>query len=455
MMNYTTQGAVIQELQQLLKGKVLLPQDEAYEEARAIWNGAIKHKPAVIIFPETVEDVQIAVHFANKQQLPFSVRGGGHDWAGRALNDGGVTINLRKLKNISVDTDKKIAVVQGGATGGELIAAIEPHGLVTVTGSIGVVGFAGLALGGGYGPLSPSYGLAADNLLSAEIVLADGTLVTASETEHPDLFWAIRGGGGNFGVVTALSVRLHTAKPMLAGLIIYPLTEAETVLKGYAAMMPSAPDELALFAGIMPAPDGSPALFLTPVWHGDPAEGEKQITTIKQLGTPFMIHIAPMKFGDLLSMFDAHIVNGNHYALQNRWLADLDDETIAIMLQGIDERTSPFSFINIHHFHGASTRVPLADTAFGTRKRHFMVEVISAWGPEDAVNDTLHEQWARNLSSKLTKKAFPGGYINLLGPEEQEQIAHAYGANLSSLQQVKQQYDPGNFFKGIAIPTQS
>jgi hypothetical protein len=451
-MNYTDQETIIKELQQSLKGKVLLPQNDDYEQARQLWNGAVKLKPAIIILPETVKDVQAAVKFAGVHQLPFSVRGGGHDWAGRALNEGGVMINLQKLTNIYIDPVKKIATVQGGISGGELIAAAEPYGLVAVTGLSSVVGFTGLTLGGGYGPLSPAYGLAIDNLLSAEIVLADGTVVTASDTEHPDLFWAIRGGGGNFGVVTSLSVRLHTALPLLTGVVMFPWTEAETVLKGYAGMMASAPDELAIYAGMMPAPDGSPILSLVPVWHGDEAEGEKQIAAIRQLGTPFMVQVAPMKYSNFLDLFDAHIVNGNHYTVQTRWLSELNDDAILTMIKSINERSSSLSFINILHFHGASSRVPLADTAFGNRKPHFMMQCIAAWNPEDAGNSTLHEKWVRNLSDSMIKHALPGGYANLLGPDEHEQIAHAYGSNLSRLQKVKHDYDPENFFKGISIP---
>ncbi|MEN0054397.1 MAG: FAD-binding oxidoreductase [Mucilaginibacter sp.] len=447
-MNYTA----IQELQSSLKGQLLLPENENYEQARQLWNGAVKHKPAVIILPETVEDVQAAINFATAQQLPFSVRGGGHDWAGRSLNEGGVVINLQKLKNIYIDPAEKVAIVQGGITGAELIAAAEPHGLVAVTGSIGVVGFTGLTLGGGYGPLSPSFGLAVDNVLSAEIVLADGSVITASETEHADLFWAIRGGGGNFGVVVSMTVRLHTVRPLLTGLIMFPWSEAETVFKAYARIMPTAPDELALFAGMMHTPDGNPAMFLNPVWYGDEAKGEEQMSALKQLGNPFMVQVAPMKYSDLLGMFDAHVVNGLHYTAQTRSLAELDDDAIAAIIKSVAEVTSPLSLINIHHFHGAPSRVPLNSTAFGLRKSHFMMEFISAYAPEDVANDAAHRQWAHNLSASVSKQAIPGGYPNILGPDEHEQIAQSYGTNLTKLQQIKHQYDPTNLFKGISIP---
>jgi hypothetical protein len=451
MDNNNQEEISIKELQRSLQGKVLLPADAGYKEAKELWNGAVSYRPALIVLPETVEDVKIAVVYARDHHMPLSVLGAGHDWAGRALNDDGLVISLRKFKKIHIDTDSRIARVEGGVTAGELITAADPHNLVAVTGTIGVVGLAGLTLGGGYGPLSPTYGLAIDNLLAAEVVLPDGTLVTASATENPDLFWATKGGGGNFGVVTSMTIQMHKAKPILGGLILFSFTEAHTVLKSYARIMASAPDELSMLAGVIPAPDGSPLLFLAPAWYGDLDDGEQKIAEIQKLGNPVMVQISPMRYKDLLAIFDVHIVNGRHCEVQTRWLPVLTDHAIAVIVKAAAERSSNLSLINIHHFHGKSTRVGLPETAFGIRRPHFMMEIIPVWEAQDSVHSHLHRQWGHDLSDSLIEDALPGGYPNLLGPNEHEQISKAHGENLQRLQQVKMKYDPQNVFKGIAI----
>ncbi|HEY8015429.1 MAG TPA: FAD-binding oxidoreductase, partial [Dongiaceae bacterium] len=230
------------ELGRSMPGKVAPPGDDAYAHARQIWNGAVDHRPALFAFCETAEDVQSALQIARVHGLPLSVRGGGHDWAGRALRPDGLVLDLSGMRRVTIDAEARVATVEGGATAGDVIAAAAPHGLAAVTGSAGAVGMAGLTLGGGYGPLSARYGLALDNLLSVELVLADGRLVTADAATNPELFWALRGGGGNFGVVTAMRIRLHPLRELLGGLILFSWHEADAVLQGYAALAASAPD---------------------------------------------------------------------------------------------------------------------------------------------------------------------------------------------------------------------
>jgi FAD/FMN-containing dehydrogenase len=296
--------------------------------------------------------------------------------------------------------------------------------------------------------------LALDNLLGVEIVLADGEIVTADGLENPELFWALRGGGGNFGVVTAMRIRLHPVRTVLAGLILFPWFEAEAVLRGYAAAAASAPDELTLMAGVVPSPDGSPALFLAPTWSGALAQGEDIITALLQLGVPMLAELGPMTCADKLGMFDAHVVDGRHYAVQTRWLPKLTRRAIAALVAGGTSRTSPLSAIALHHFHGAATRVPVAATAFGLRREHFLVELIAAWEPGAADNGDTHRQWAERLSAALAPAALPGGYPNLLGPGDRDQIALAYGSNLNRLQFVKRRFDPdGMFSSAIPLPT--
>jgi FAD/FMN-containing dehydrogenase len=367
------------------------------------------------------------------------------------LRHDGLVIDLSAMRHVTVHVAARTAVIAGGATARDVVAAAVPHGLVAVTGNCGGVGMAGLTLGGGYGPLSSRFGLALDNLLGAEIVLADGRHITADALEHPDLFWALRGGGGNFGVVTSMRVRLHPIREVLAGLILFPWSEATRVLRGYAETVASAPDELAVTAGMLSGPDCNPALFLAPVWSGEPTQGERILDGLKRLGTPIAASIGPMNYADLLSMFDTEIVNGRHYALQTRWLPELTPDVIASLVAAGSNRTSPLAMIAMHHFHGAATRIPEVGSAFGLRREHFLVEAIAAWDPEDEENGAVHRAWARNLSRVLSRSALPGGYANLLGPDDHDQIALAHGANIDRLRKVKQRFDPDNVFSAIPL----
>jgi len=445
-------GLAAAELRAAMQGTVVLPGDEAYAAARSIWNGAVDHQPALLAICETPEDVEVAVRIAQAHRLPLSVRGGGHDWAGRALRHEGLVIDLSAMRQVVVNARARIATVAGGARASDVVAAAAPHGLTAVTGNCGAVGMAGLTLGGGYGPLSPRFGLALDNLLGAEIVLADGRRVTADVLTHGDLFWALRGGGGNFGVVTSMRVRLHPVKELLAGLILFPWSQAELVLQRYAKMVASAPDELAVTAVVLSGPDGVPVLLLAPTWSGEAAQGEQVMDGLKNLGTPMMAQIGPMSCLDHLNMFDAEVVNGRHYALQTRWLPELTSDVIASLVAAGSKRTSRFAMIALHHFHGLPTRIAVNSAAFGIRREHFLVEAIAAWEPGDEQSGAIHRDWARRLSRMLAPAALPGGYANLLGPDEHDQIALAYGGNIDQLREVKRRFDPHNVFRAIPLP---
>jgi len=443
------------DLQSAMPDKVSLPGDDTYRRAREIWNGAVDRHPALFVHCETSADVQAAVRAARAHRLPLSIRGGGHDWAGRALCDDGLVIDLSAMRRVEVDATTRTATVAGGARAIDVANAATGHGLAAVTGNCGTVGMAGLTLGGGYGPLSPRHGLALDNLLAADVVLADGRCVVADPINHPDLFWALRGGGGNFGVVTSMRIRLHPIRHVLAGLILFPWSDAVTVFGRYAELMAAAPDELAVTAGILSAQDGSAVLFLAPCWSGPPNQGEQYMTTLLGLGTPVLAQIGLMTGSELISMFDAHVVSGRHYAIQTRWLAELTPDVIAWLIAAGSERTSPFSAIVLHHFHGIGTRRVANATAFGLRQEHYLVEIIAAWDPDRQVDDAIHRQWAQSLSQVLAPFALPGGYPNLLGPDQHEQIEHAYGGNALRLLRMKRRFDPeGIFASAIALPAE-
>jgi hypothetical protein len=272
----------------------------------------------------------------------------------------------------------------------------------------GTVGTVGLTTGGGYGPLASRYGLALDNLLAAEVVLADGRLVNCDEHDNPDLFWAIRGGGGNFGVITSMRVRLHPIRLALAGMMLFPWSPAKSVLGGYAESIAGAPDELSVLAGILPGPDGSPLVCLAPMWIGEASRGEELIARLRQLGRPVMDRLGTITYLDWLGLFRAAAPVGRYYAAKNRSLARLTPAVISELVAGGQQRSSPFSFIILRDFRGAPTRVPLAATAFGLRKEHFMVEIIAAWDPTAEDDGENHREWARTLSERLAPHALSG-----------------------------------------------
>jgi FAD/FMN-containing dehydrogenase len=439
-------------LRAMMQDKVALRGDAGYEQARAIWNGAIAHQPAVIVRCENSDEVRAAVRAARSHQLPLSVRGGGHDWVGRALCHDGLVVDISAMRHVAVDPVARIAIIGGGARVADVMAATAPHGLVAIAGNCGGVGMAGLTLGGGYGPLLPRFGLAIDQMLGAEIVLADGRHITVNAAQHTELFWALRGGGGNFGVVTSIRVRLHPVRQVLAGLMLFPWSEATIVLQRYAALARSVPDELAVSVGMVSGADGAPALFLAPAWCGELAAGEPMMDRLKALGSPFAAQVGPMRYADLLALFDAEAVNGRHHALQTRWLPDLSSDAIAALVAAGSKRTSRRTMIALHHFRGAPTRIAADATAFGMRREHVMVQIDAAWDPDDQKNAEVHREWARGLSRALAPSALTGGYANLLAPDQHDQIADAYGANLNRLRQVKRRFDPENIFSAIPLP---
>jgi FAD/FMN-containing dehydrogenase len=435
-----------EELKATMKGRVILARDDAYARTREVWNGAVSHRPAVFACCATAADVQLAVRAARADRLELSVRAGGHDWAGRALRHDGLVIDLRAMRQVEVDPEARIATVSGGATSGDLIAAAAAHGLVAVTGAVGAIGVAGLGLGGGYGPLIGRHGLALDNLLAAEVVLANGRKVSASATENEDLFWALRGGGGNFGVVTSMKIRLHALDKIVSGVVLYPRSEAATVLRRYAEFSRSTDDELSVISGIMPGPDGEPVVLFAPAWCGEADRGAEVLGTLQRFGNPIHAHLGPMTYQAMLGLFDAHVVNGRHYAGQTRWLEELTPRAIDVLIDGSDNRTSPLSMIVMHHFHGHATRVKPGETAFALRREHFMVEILAAWEPGTHADEASHRQWARGLATALTPLALPGGYANMLGPDEHERLASGYGDNAARLRAVKRRYDPDGVF---------
>ncbi|MCA2215954.1 FAD-binding oxidoreductase [Jidongwangia harbinensis] len=442
-------AAVVRALRPRFADRLLTPDDTGFPAARQVWNAAVTRQPSVIARCADAADVRAAVRVAADAGMPLSVRAGGHDWAGRALRDGGLVVDLTGLREVTVDPVRRTATVQGGALATDLIAATAPHGLVTATGVVGSVGLAGLTTVGGYGPLIGRYGLALDNLLGAEVVLADGTTATAGPDDDAELWWALRGGGGNFGVVTKLRYRLHDLPSVLAGMLLFRYPEAGAVLRGYAEIVAGAPDDLTVMTGFLPGPDGRPLVFLCPFWSGtDAAAGERAVARLRSLGHPVVDQVGAMPYAAALRMFDASVVDGNHYLLRSRWLTDLSPDVADALVAGAGAVTSPYSALIVNRFHGAAARVDPGATAFAQRVPHQVVEVIAAWPPGESPDP--HRAWADSVAAALDPVALPGGYPNLLGPDDDERARESYAGNLGRLLAAKRRYDPGNVFASAA-----
>ena len=354
------------------------------------------------------------------------------------------------MRGAHVDPAARTVDVQGGATAADLLVATTPYGLVTTTGVVSSVGMAGLTTVGGYGALIGRCGLALDNLSSADVVLADGAIVTAGPDDDTELWWALRGGGGNFGVVTRLRYRLHELPIVLAGMLMFPFAEAAAVLTGYAEVVADAPDELTVMCGFLPGPDGRPRPFLCPFWSGsDLPAGERAVARLRSLGHPFVDQVGPMPYPAALAMFDGNISADNHYRLRSRWFPEMSPAAADALIAGAAELPSPFSALVVNRFHGAAARVAPDATAFAMRRPHQVAEVIAVSRPDESPE--RYEAWAGSVVAALDPVALPGGYPNLLGPAEDERARASYGANLDRLLAVKRGYDPGNVFAS-AIP---
>lgn len=433
------------DLAALLTGQLFLPQDADYEQVRQLVNGRVKTQPAAIARCLTVQDVIHTIRWTKAQGLPLSVRGAGHEIFGRSLRQDGVVIDLSQMKAIAIDPVARTAQIQSGVTAGELIGAAEKYGLATTTGTVSSVGMTGLTLGGGYGPLIGAHGLAADNLLSAQVVTADGQLITASSEKYSDLLWGLRGGGGNFGVIVSLEYRLHPLTKVLSGLLLYPLEQARTVFRNFNEFITTAPDELTVRSGFLQIPDGQTVLFLSPTYCGLLEMGEQAIAPLRTFGTVLVDQMQSVSYNELIHSSDAFTPKGRHYYLQTQSLDGFQTETIEALIEQGLPLPSPFSAINIHNFHGAASRVGMSETAFALRQDHLMVELIAAWEPQD--DEQRYIQWAQNLSQALAPYAFKGGYINLLDEQEQERVRLAFGSNYERLLDLKQKYDPDDVFR--------
>jgi FAD/FMN-containing dehydrogenase len=443
-------GTGLASLSGALHGEMILPGDAAYETARRVWNGAIDRHPALIVRCADAHDVRRAVEFARHSHLDVAVRGGGHSFPGFSTCDGGLVIDLSPMKAVSVNAHDQLARAEPGVKLGELVEATQAYGLGTNTGTASDTGIAGLTLGGGVGWLMGKYGLTCDSVRSFDIVTADGRLLRANANENSDLYWGLRGGGGNFGVVTAFEYQLHPLGTILGGMVAHPLSRARAVLSFYRDFTRELPDELTPACAILTGPDGQLVIGIVACWCGDLAEGERVIAPLRKFGPPLIDRIQPMPYAGLFAQLDASVPAGRCYHVKGGGIKALSDGAIDALVDSAEGMTSPYSTIALLPVHGAATRVGESETAFASREEHLEVLHLAAW-EAGAADKPLpagekHVQWMRQSWQALQPFASQRAYVNFLEDEGSARVRAAYGPNYERLVALKTKYDPDNLF---------
>jgi FAD/FMN-containing dehydrogenase len=449
----------LERLRDSLHGPLVLPADDGYDEARSIWNGAIDRRPACIARCTGVAGVVAAVRFARDHDLEIAVRGGGHNVAGTAVCDNGIVIDLSAMRAVWVDPAGRTAWVQGGALWGDVDHETQAHGLATTGGIIGHTGVAGLTLGGGIGFLMRKHGLAVDNLLAAEVVTADGSIVRASADEHPDLFWALRGGGGNFGVVTSFRFSLHPVGPAVtAGPVFWAAHDTTDVLRFYRDFAAEAPDELGTVVRLGTVPPlpmipeelhWRPAIAVACCYAGAVDDGERAVRALRRFGTPLVDLIAPAPYAAFQGALDDTVPHGWHYYWKATNLAGLSDDVIAVVADHAYRAGSPRSYAAMFHMGGAVARVPQGATAYAARDVAHNIVVDAAWLPkESGEHAAVETAWARRFLEALEPHRAGGVYVNFLdSDDDSSRVRQAYGDHIyRRLAEVKAKYDPDNAF---------
>jgi FAD/FMN-containing dehydrogenase len=444
----------IETLKARMRGPVILPEDPGYDDARSIWNAMVDKRPGAIAQCTGVADVMQAIQVATDRGLLVSVRSGGHNIAGSALCDEGLTIDLSGMKSVRIDPDARLAYVEPGATLGDFDHEAQAFGLATSLGINSTTGVAGLTLGGGFGWLTRKHGLTVDNLIAAEIVTADGQRVRASAEENADLFWAIRGGGGNFGIVTQFVFRLHLVGPqVLSGLIVYPFEQAKSMLTQYREYVETIPDDLCVWAVLRKAP---PLPFLPEAVHGrevivfafmhsgDLAEGERLIEPVRHFGDAYGEHIGPTPYAGWQQGFDPLLTPGARNYWKSHNFAELSEGAIDTVIEYTGTLPSPQCEIFIALLGGQANRVAEDATAYAHRNVKFVMNVHGRW--DESAEDEKCISWSRNFFEAARPFAMGGVYVNFMTEEETDRIGAAYGPNYERLARIKQKYDPGNLF---------
>jgi FAD/FMN-containing dehydrogenase len=433
-------------------GETILPGDAGYSEARAVLNGMIDRHPTVIARPSDVDGVAAVVAYARENSLDLAIRGGGHSVPGFGTSDG-VVLDLSKMRSVTVDPAKRTARSQGGATWGDFNDATAQHGLATTGGIISTTGVAGLTFGGGIGYLDRGLGLSCDNLISADVVTADGRLITANEQENADLFWALRGGGGNFGVAVALEFQLHPLKEIYGGPMLFEVEAAGDIFRWYREFIADAPEEFGGFPAFQMAPPlpfipedrhGDMFVAFIACWAGPVDEGEAMLKPIHDVAPVVAEMVGPMPYPALNSAFDALYPPGLHHYWKANFVKELSDEAIEAHLTYGPKAPTMHSTMHLYPINGAVRRVPSEATAFGHRDANFATVIVGCW--PDPADSEANTRWVRDYSDAITPFSEEGGYINFMAADDQGRVAANYGANYGRLVEVKRAYDPGNLF---------
>jgi FAD/FMN-containing dehydrogenase len=437
--------SVLADFRSAVRGSVLEPDDAAYDQTRQVFNAMIDHRPALIARCISAADVVACVGFAQAHGLAVSARGGGHNASGKAVADGGLMIDLAPMKGCRIDPARRTARAEPGLTLAEFDRDCQAFGLATTMGAVSPTGIAGLTLGGGIGWLCGKYGLACDNLLSVDIVTADGRLRTASPSEHADLFWAVRGGGANVGIVTSFEYCLHEVGPVLGGGIVFPFTKARRVLAFYDELARGCPDKLSVNAALATADDGAPVAGISVAWCGALDIGERLLQPLRTFETPIADMIAPMRYVDRQRGNDAVFPRGRRHYWKAGFQRRLEAAAIEVMIDFAARRPSPYTRISLQQMHGAAARVSPTETAFAHRHDQWEVQMLSQW--LDAADDERNIRWARELYAAMEPYLEHAVYVNMLGEDESDRVREAYGRNYERLASIKAAYDPTNFFR--------
>jgi FAD/FMN-containing dehydrogenase len=442
------------ELSELVRGDVIVESDADYDGARSVHNGMIDKRPALIVRVMNAGDVMTTVNYARDNKQELSIRGGGHSGPGFGTNDGGVVIDFSKMRGVRVDPRAKTARAEGGTTWGDFNAATHAYGLATTGGVISTTGVSGLTLGGGIGYLTRGHGLSLDNLVSADVVTADGQLLVASEDENADLFWAIRGGGGNFGVCTSLEYKLQPVKNVYWGPMFFETEETENILRFYRDYIKDAPEEMGAFPAFQLAPPlpfipedrhGDMFTAIVACWSGDPADGERQFKAFHDVAEVKAEHVGPVPYPAINAAFDGLFPPGIRQYWKGNFVKELTDDAIAAHVQHGPNAPSVSSTMHLYPINGASQRVAPDATAFGHRDANFSMVILAA--SDDPANDEANTKWVRDYSDAVAPHSEPGGYVNFMDDDDEERVRANYGANYDRLVEMKRKYDPDNLFR--------
>ena len=442
------EGTTVETFKTNLRGELLRPGDTDYDEARKVWNGMIDKRPGLIARCTGVADVISAVDFARTHQLLVSVRGGGHNIPGNAVCNGGLMIDLACMRSVRVDPVRRTARAEGGVTWGEFDHDTQVFGLATTGGSVSDTGIAGLTLGGGLGWLAGKCGLTCDNLLSADVVTADGKLLVASASEHTDLFWGVRGGGGNFGIVTSFEYQLHPVGPVLAGMLLYPFTQAKEALAYYRDFAKAVPDEVNTMGGLLTSPDGDLMAVIAVCYNGSLDAGERVLRPLREFGPPVADQIRPMAYREVQTQLDAAAVRGRRYYIKSSFMRSISDDAIDALIDRFANVPSPHTLVFFQQLGNAANRIGMQETAFSQRDALCEWGCLSSW--VDPAADGVNIGWTRALAEAMQPFSSGGAYITQMGVEAEEgadRIKDAFGPNYEQLVALKNKYDPTNLFR--------